>query len=463
MTWSDVALPAPLVTDPRKLGPRACGPIGCTASGWLRVGWGPPASSPHVEPTPPIPGVHPYRPAAPIVLACEATAGEPPGLPALRRVPESGRVRVGPRYVQPWGSYGAWQGASQLPPFLDQPAPVLAKDELGLAIDAAVPLDRGGRSSNLAARIYTWGPKSDDWARGGRWTVRWLWPFGGWPEIRSTPITAAPFTSLDAARRAIGYAPGIAPLMWTLAAGDDADHALLVGKRAGSSGDVQLMALDADRPPAQVRRADGEPLSDVEATTRALGHWYVATAQGAAELPATVVWQIDGSSAREVARVPRAATEAARTPTRLARRADGRAIGVVVDGPPEPDHASMVRWVLPIDLESWTVGEPTKLGPVDLSDRTPTACAPSSPGWVLDAPLGVSARLQAGGTSQSIAGVVARVRLTAEDACIERIEGEASFDVTKLEKPPADDAQPSVLVSIARQGTKYPLRCTLRR
>jgi hypothetical protein len=211
-----------------------------------------------------------------------------------------------------------------------------------------------------------------------------------------------------------------------------------------------------------VRRADGQPLPDVEAATRVLGHWYVATAQAPLELPATVVWEIEGSFAREAARVPRASAEVVRTPTRLARRSDGRAIGLVVDGPPEQERAAMMRWVLPIDLESWAVGDPEALGPIDFSDRTLAACAPADAGWVFDAPLGVTARIESGGDARVLSGATARLRVTPENACVERLEGEGGFDLPPLETRREGESKPTVLVALGRAGTRYPLRCTVR-
>jgi hypothetical protein len=248
--------------------------------------------------------------------------------------------------------------------------------------------------------------------------------------------------------------------LWTFASGDDADHGLLLGTRPGSAGDVQMFALDANHPPLAVRRADGQPMPEVVAWTRMTGHWYVATAQAPLQLPATVVWQIEGSFAREVARVPRSAMEAVRLPVRLARRADGGALGVVVDGPPEPDHPSMTRWVLPLDVETWDMGDPVKLGPVDFSDRALHACADDAPGWVFDAPLASSVWVTYGRSSRAIGAGAARLRVTTDDACIERLQAEGWAEVPDATH--ANDAAPAVRVSLLHDSTRTPLRCIIR-
>src|SRR5207245_2646276 len=106
--------------------------------------------------------------------------------------------------------------------------------------------------------------------------------------------STAPFANLDAAKRALGIGP-VTPISWTLGIGDDASHALLLGRRSHSPAETYVLALEADRPPVEVKRLDGEPLGEIDAAIRVAGHWYVTTAQAAHELAATVVWLLDGS------------------------------------------------------------------------------------------------------------------------------------------------------------------------
>ena len=138
---------------------------------------------------------------------------------------------------------------------------------------------------------------------------------------------------------------------YQFAPGDDAAHALLVGKRLVRSESV-LFELEADRAPVEVRRADGEPLGEIEGIVRASGRWLFATPPGTGTAaPTTTIWQIEGAVARELVRVPRAMNELPNAGptgarTKLARRSDGRAIGLVVEGQPSVDRASNVcqRW-----------------------------------------------------------------------------------------------------------------------
>src|SRR5690606_22853933 len=89
-----------------------------------------------------------------------------------------------------------------------------------------------------------------------------------------------------------------------LALGDDAAHALLIGRRIQRSETV-LFELEADRVPVEIRRADGEPFGEVESAVRVSGRWFVASPSGPAGTH-NVIWQSEGGVARELTRVPRA-------------------------------------------------------------------------------------------------------------------------------------------------------------
>src|SRR6185312_5141373 len=76
MTWTkDLELPEPIAA-PRDVDERACGPVGCLVAGWMRVGWGPTAST--ATPKEPPPRVRPARDMAPLDLACDLVAPDPP-------------------------------------------------------------------------------------------------------------------------------------------------------------------------------------------------------------------------------------------------------------------------------------------------------------------------------------------------------------------------------------------------
>ena len=465
MSWRDLEMPEP-IAPARAIRTRACGPVGCLAAGWARVGWGEPPKPPKPVVKDPPGQSRRSPPASPgLVLECEPTSGKPPDpkpAPAPRRAtlrpPQPlPRIGVGPQ----------WPGSSELPPFSTRPAPVISSDDLGVSAEGSMTLDRSQRNVP-AVRIYAWGPKSGDWDQGGRWEVRWQWPFGGWPEIRSTSTTQAPWTSVDAARRWLGI--GVGPTTWTLAGGDDADHALLLGRRGSTSpATTDVLVLESERAPFEVRRPGGDPFLEIDAALRVAGRWYLATPQAPGELAATVVWLVEGTSGREIARVPRTGPEP-RPALRLARRSDGRALGLVAEGPGDGSASSMVRWLLSVDLESGALGDPEPLAPADLADRGVTLCNGEEPGWDVDLPFPgpVSLQLPPRWTS-SLQSPLARMRLSLDRACALRLLG--SVDAYASAAPEAlaratlssnrrSDGR-TLDVSVLSARTRYGLRCWL--
>jgi hypothetical protein len=317
-------------------------------------------------------------------------------------------------------------------------------------------------------RLYAWGPKSGDWDQAGRWEIRWQWPFGGWPEIRSTSTAQAPWSGLDAARRWLGIGQGATT--WLLAATDDADHALLVGRRTSTApATADLLVLETDRAPLEVRRPGGDAFQDVEGAARVGGRWYVATPQSPGELAATVVWMLEGTGAREIARVPRTNGDA-RPQLRLARRADGRALGLVVDAIADTSPSAM-RWVMSVDLESGALGEPEPLAPADLSDRSVTLCTGDDSGWDVELPFGGAVLLQiAPRWGSSLQSPAARMRISRERACVLRVLGSvdayAATAPDALVRPIPAAARRADLraveVSVLSARTRYGLRCWAR-
>ena len=344
-------------------------------------------------------------------------------------------------------------------------------DDRGVYVDARTGLERVLQNIPLA-RMYAWGPRSGDWDQLARWQVRWQWPWGGWPEARSSVLAPAPWATIDAACRAFGAVPGVTTT-WTLAPGDDPDHALLFGHRAGAQPTGGMLELDAERAPTEVHRPGGDPFPEVEAAARVNGHWYVATIQAAGELPATVVWMINDGTAREVARVPRTGFEA-RPALRIARRTDGHALGLVVDGQPDSQHETVWRWVLGIDLESGAIAEPEPLAPKELNDRAISLCTGDDGGWVVELPYPGQVRFQVGGHGEfPIHSAIARMRISRERACVERMFGSADGSIATEGLPRvAGGSTPivthghaearSIDISVSSVATRYGLRCWRR-
>jgi hypothetical protein len=239
-----------------------------------------------------------------------------------------------------------------------------------------------------------------------------------------------------------------------------------VTRRAAGGTSADVVVLESDRAPVEVRRPGGDPFADVESSTRTGGRWYLSTAQAPGELAATVVWLVDGSAAREIARVVRTGTDN-RQIARLAHRADGRAVGLVVDGQPDAQRGTTLRWVVGIDLESGAVGDPEALAPTDFSDRDVTFCTGDDGGWVLEVPYPGAVRVHsASGAEAALQSVLARVRLTRDHACLERATGSVEAPPEAF-TPPAGAPRPraetrTIDIGVLSGRTRYALRCSRR-
>jgi hypothetical protein len=476
ITWNELELPEP-IAQPRAVHERACGPVGCLAAGWMRVGWGA-GEKPAAPPSSPASHTPARTGSAPALdLDCAPLATRPP---EPKAPPVARGARLAPPALLP--PPRRWSGSAVLAPpatasetlpmFSGRPAPPMGSDESGDSAEVSGSLEHAMRSASFA-RLYAWGPKGGDWDQLGRWQVRWLWPYGGWPEVRSSSVAPAPWTTVEAARAALGVQRPPQGT-WSIAAGDDADHALLVARHVTSFVTSDVIALEADHAPLEVRRPGGEPFPEVEGATRAGGRWYLATQQAQGELGATVVWLADGASAREVARVPRTSVDG-RPATRLARRSDGRAVGLIVDGRPEADAGAAVRWLVAIDQDSGAPSEPQPLAPADLSDRKVSICTGDDAGWEVDVPYpGTVTVRPSGGKVLTIQGAVARLRLSREHACVEHVQGVidpfASQPTEGLARPggatvttpPVPRDARTIDVSVMSARTRLPLRCTRR-
>ncbi len=477
MTWTSLELPEPLVQVSR-VERRACGPVGCLAAGWLRVGWGEPKK-------PPVPAVPPPHHSTVnvsqphIALACESTTPVmPPPPPPRTKTTAAPTVPTPTRRTfggPPVLATSGITGVTELPSFFAQQGPPLHEAERGMPFEVQDLPEHFPRIGTLA-RIYTWGPKGGDWDTQGKWEVKWLSPFAAWPETRSSVPTLPPATMLDFTKQSSmygGYAYSSAYSgTFSIASGDDSAHALLIARRASRT-ELTPIELEADRAPVEIHRADGEPFVEIDAMTRAAGRWFLATPSAAGSPTAvTTIWQVDGAVARELVRVTRAALETGRpTGTKLARRSDGRAIGLVVDGQPTAERNTPTRWVLPIDLETAQLGEPEALGYSDLAGRTLEACTDDMVGWSFDTSIPGSARVALPQGSGSMHSLYARVRLTPTRACVERVAGmyenQSADRVAQLTRGGAHTSAPSALkpgeivASVFAAQARYGLRCTI--
>lgn len=499
MTWTSIELPDALIPM-SKVERRACGPIGCLANGWLRVGWGevkrdaPPSVAT-------VSSKSTSLSAPSVSLTCEPMATRPPPVPAASRpAPErAASAASSSRHPTPYTSgvmLGTYNGLQELPPFYHQPPQSLRDAERGLALDVKETVDRSPGYANLA-KLYGWGPRTGDWDTQGRWQVKWLSPFYGWPELRASLPTLPPAFVVDMTRSGSyyggyggysGYGGYYGSQGYQFVPGDDGAHAFLVARRMQRMDNV-LFELEADRAPLEVHRADGEPFGEIEGAVRVSGRWYLATppstqvqVYNAQPNTTTIIWQVEGAIARELAHVPRAMAETGtyasggytnNRGTRMARRSDGRAVGLVAEGQPGADRVGVnTRWVLPIDLETGALGEPELLGYVDLAGRTLESCSEEMVGWVFDASLasGSSVRMKLPSGGGILSTPNARLRVSTDRACIERLSGgyDGSPERTaQLTRPGAASrsmlpARPGdILVSAMSSLARYPLRCTI--
>jgi hypothetical protein len=462
MTWTkEIDLPDP-IGAPSVGRERACGPVGCLTAGWLRIGWGVRESAPAPPPPPPI-SFGATRSAPALQLECEPIAGRlpEPNASTARAPPAAGASRA---LTRPWTtgmpSANVSGPVSTFPVFAGRAGPSIPVNDLGVWREASDGLERPLRGVPLA-HLYAWGPKGGEWEQLGRWQVRWQWPWGGWTEARSSANVPAPWPGLEAARRALAGWGTVAP-------GDDADHALLIARRAPGAPGTEILLLEADRPPVMVQRPGGDPFPEVEGAARIGGRWYLVTAQAPAELSASVIWLLDGSAAHELGRVSRGGFET-RPPLHLARRNDGKALGLVVEGQPEIQRGPLL-WVSGVDLETGAVGDPQPLAPVDLSDRAVSLCTGDDAGWQLELPYPGAVRLHMGaGWSSSLQGAMARMRLAPERACVERVLGSADAYASSAPETPAGAMRVatggparSMEVSLLSARSRFLLRCWRR-
>ena len=488
MTWQTQEAPEPLVPL-AKVTTRAVGPVGALAAGWLRVGWGEREKKSHAtSPRAPEPTRVPSHSAPSLSIACEPLAHvakvPPPEREPTPKVAPTKKVVAGPGtkpypsaypfpMPMPGGGYGMNRFPNELSPFYASAPPKLHEGEHPmLNVDAYDAFDRAVRGAPLA-KILAWGPKTPDPDPQSRFMVRWLWPYDGYGDVRSTAPSAMPSQILDGMRAGVGgmygsYYPGVYTSSWMVGLGDDGAHALLGARLSGKPG-ITLWELEADRGPLPVRRADGEDFQEIETAVRVQGKWIVATAEGSTPMdrmsgPGTLLFAIDGGTARLLARLPRAnPLEGSRLAGKLARRSDGRAIGYVVDSSGPGSRGQSERWVLPVDLETGTTGDPLPLGAPDYFDRPLGVCSGDEPGFIVDLPFSPNAlRMRGPKGTLTFSNTLARMRLSSTHACLEAAAGTLSVGgedkILTAAKPLG--ARPSLRVTAFASGMRYPFACT---
>ena len=422
-TWTPFAAPAPLTPSTV----RACGPMGCVVDGWLRVGWGE-----HVrEPSPALRASPPPRSDGPMLrLTCRTIDPFPPRPPRRESAERRITVEISPLFggtgpVVLFGR-GAALGASRPDAAFEAP-PIGHADHL---FEADIFHAFDPSHAGLVGRVSAWGPLAGDWSGAGRWVTRWRAPFGGRSSVRATAVTAAPFIDADSARAALGVGPG-GPLSFTAEVSEDAAHALVAVKRP--SGQLELASADEGGTLSPVHRADGAPWGPIDAAIRVGPDWLIATPSDARHTSVELFRVSDGVG-RRIASIPRLLFSwgPSSPPVRLAH-ADHGMVGIVVEGEGAADRSGASRWVVPVEIDTGLVAPPESLGAVDLGDRaTLSICDDrSATGWELDTTWSspnVTLDLGDANAPAYLQRMFARLRLSPDRACIDRLSAEVNAD-----------------------------------
>lgn len=422
-------------------------------------------------------------------LRCEAAGKPAPAGLDTTATANNSSYGYGYGYGGYYGRYGRYYGrqpqTQDWQPFFAVAAPKLGTDDLGYSRRIDNLYGSSNDRSNTGhfplsavARLYAWGPKGMDWDSHGHYLFRFTSPFEPSGVAHATQSTTVPEYIANATNfmamggyithpiQSVGFVPG-----------DDAEHALVtVARYSPTSGanEIILVELETDRPAVEVHRDDGQALGDLESAVRMSGRWYLATTeprttygQAASATTWTSIWVVESGTAREVVRIPRAGMDSARAPAvHLARRADGRMLAALVDGPPNTDGAGRPSrwenqtWALPIDPSSGTVGEPERLGLADGSGKTVRVCGAQDGGWVLDgrwpsANMTVSGASGAQISGYSGNGVYTRYHMTPSTLCVEKLTINGFADVAssgKLGKVDGPFASAAVFVDHTRQA-----------
>lgn len=477
ITWRAVEFPEKLersasgtgAVTPFASNSRGCSAIGCSLSGWLRIGWG--DAAPTLPVTPQSLPVAKLSTVPTVDLMCDVVARDQRGpvtAPTLS-FPRAPTVRV--NGIIPFVN-GSWRSnASEWTPFVGVAPPPKHADDAETQYDVQELVDHQ-RNLGSIARAYLWGSKGLEWDTTSRWLLRWTSPFSGTSDVFSSPAGTPPRAVIEASRFAAGGS-GRPLSSVDLAPSDDPKRALLIATRGGSGLGVDsiLLELVDGRAPVEIRRADGEAFGRVDAATRVEGRWFLATDAGSNEPTGTVLWQVDGGVARELARVPRVDSTRTGGVVRLAHRAG--MIGIVVDGQPAfaasgaTDSRGPRRWVLGVDATS---GRTTELETLGGAGGEYTLCrdAPgdaSSGGWTMDVPLpGQPLRASVAGLGTSrppmtLRSGYARAHFAREQACIERVAASYDGNLDDFPAPRRASADKTIPLALVTGTGRQELRC----
>jgi hypothetical protein len=449
-TWRAIELPEPIA--PKNAGGvRGCNAVGCVLEGWIRVGWGevPPAP----PPAPNSIAVSRLQATNPLELTCDYVA--------------RGDVRNSGPFTIVMGGVSARsyqpRPSAEMHAFYGAAPPAINPEEVGTEYPITSFAGVAHQPLGLIGQIYVWGSRGLEWDATSRTLVRWTSPFTTSANVFSSASTKSPPALVEATRYVSGAGTNTRSVMPVIANADDPRHALLIlTRQAMSTNPIEgiVVVLDDGRAPLEVKRADGEPFGAILGAVRHEGRWFVLADQPNAEPDAVVLWEIEGSAAREVLRAPRV-VEAAKASPRLARR-EGM-LGIVVDGQPQADRAAQTRWVLAIDVANGRTAELEPVGLADFASRTISACTGDEGGWEFDLPLtSLPLRLNVRGkTITPRPGAYGRVRISKDKLCVDRIAATLDAPIEELGLPGRAALGRNVEVGLVTSGGgRQELRCS---
>jgi hypothetical protein len=497
MTWSVVELTTSALEGSARSA-SACGPVGATEGAtrdarpgaWLRIGWGSSSDSQDLvwAPTPALPGFK-LAEVRGVSLRCETTgevAGAPPvkAKPAVPKAADPKKTIVAkvpmavggpsppftppPRGLPPIFNPG---NMAKTPPVAPQLAAVQSTwtDFRGVAPPSLRRDDKGleAGADTSQARIYVWGTKGADWLRNGHVLIRFDDRFDLFG-TRTTAVTPSPWADEDKAAEALGLT-GRDPMSWSSVLEITGQAAVLVGQRPGR---VDLYGAAQGEPVLAWRDVAGGPLAIPlpGSLVRIETTWfYLGSPPG--QSTTTTVYRVDGGVVRRLARLPRVSPQDPSFP-RLARRAHGRGLGLLIRGVPSFDQNVRDWYVMTINEETGELDEPVRLYGSDLELAVPARCAPDEDGWLVMPEVIPSPALSlVTPRAVNLTFIETRLRLDPGKACVDalasREEGLAS-PVTPGDGPKAtrqgsavfdaDAAVPLAATDIA-SGRRWLLRC----
>lgn len=391
-SWTEMALPGAPDPDGNVSG-RRCSAVGCSLLGWLRVGWGEPAQKEDLREVaqPEAPKLSTYKlSGAPIALSCA------PGRKAPAQEKSATARKVLGEAAQGWL---AFQGVAP---------PPLEKDEVGF--------DNGDPFGAWPFRAYVWGKRDSDWSRTGRFVVRFEDEFA-LESVRSSASSASPWAAEDIARETFGA--GSWGTTWG-AYRDPAGRASLISICRGRA--CNVFAVEDRQPALQLIASDGAGVIKPfpQSAVRIGPTWFYLGDEG---LPDRLgLFRADLGRVRRIATLPRPLGRAGTSALpRLVRQARGGALGLLFTAKEGPFDRRGTRYVLSVDPESGSLGEPQSLGRPDLGDvRLSASCEDSHDGWLVElSSAEVSADATLDGGRLVLEGFEVRARLSEGAACLE--------------------------------------------